>query len=66
MKNLTKFETLAYFTGATGVLLAFLLLEIFSIVMDFWGLLLIFILFIGFDISYFLAYRREKNVTVTK
>ena len=64
MKELTKFETLTYFTGATAVLLAFLLFELFSIAMDFWGLLLISILFVGFDVFYFVAYRREKHATV--
>ena len=60
-KKYTKYETLVYFTGVTAALLAFLVLEVLSVPLDFWGLLIISIGFIVVDILYFIACRREKK-----
>ena len=65
MKELTKFETLVYFTGATAILLAFLILKAFSISFDVWALLFICMGFVAVDILYYKAYRREKDA-ITK
>ena len=62
MKELTKFETLVYFTGATAILLSFLIMEALSIRFDFWELLIICAGFTLVDILYYRSYRREKHV----